>query len=318
MAAALAVAAAVVLLGYVWQAVAVRADRRRYAAPGCLLDGLHVHCAGSGAAVILEAGIAASSVSWALVQRPLSEHARVCAYDRRGLAWSACATEPRTVEGYLRDLRTVVQHAGTPAILVGHSFGGLLVQLYAAKYPEDVAGLVLADPALTAEWAQPTASRLKMLRRGVALSRRGGWLARSGFVRLALTLLQRGARPMAKLFARASGGGASPVTERLVGEVRKLPPELWPVIQAHWCRPESFTGMAEHLASLPAIAEAASRLPPPAVPTVVISGAHLTPEQLREHSRLGRQIIAEGSGHWVHLDRPDLIIGAVRELLGHS
>jgi pimeloyl-ACP methyl ester carboxylesterase len=73
--------------------------------------------------------------------------------------------------------------------------------------------------------------------------------------------------------------------------------------------------MAEHLESLPAVAAAAAQLPPPAVPTVVISGAHLRAAEIAEHQGLGEHILAEGSGHWVHLDRPDLIIDAVRRLL---
>jgi pimeloyl-ACP methyl ester carboxylesterase len=76
--------------------------------------------------------------------------------------------------------------------------------------------------------------------------------------------------------------------------------------------------MSEHLACLPAVASAISG--PPPVPTIVISGAHLTEEQLAEHRRLGKHVIgkhviAEGSGHWVHLDRPDIIVDAVRSLL---
>jgi pimeloyl-ACP methyl ester carboxylesterase len=212
-------------------------------------------------------------------------------------------------------MRTVVEHAGTPAVLVGHSFGGLLVRLYAAAHPEHVAGLVLVDPALTAEWSVPTQGRLAMLQRGVKLSRRGAWLARIGFVRLALAALSAGARPLAKLFARASSGGATPVTERLVGEVRKLPPELWPVVQSHWCRADCFESMADHLATLPAVAAAVARLGSPGVRTIVISGAHLTTEQLTEHRSLGEHVIAAGSGHWVHLDRPDLIAEAVHKLL---
>jgi pimeloyl-ACP methyl ester carboxylesterase len=73
--------------------------------------------------------------------------------------------------------------------------------------------------------------------------------------------------------------------------------------------------MAEHLESLPAVAAAAAQLPPPTVPTIVISGAHLTPEQVKEHSALGRHVVAESSGHWVHLDRPDVIVDAVLELV---
>jgi pimeloyl-ACP methyl ester carboxylesterase len=264
---------------------------------------------------VLEAGIAASSVGWAKVQPEIASFARVCSYDRAGLAWSPRAKAARSPEQFVREMEGIVLHAGTPAVLVGHSFGGLLVRLYAAAHPGHVAGLVLVDPALTTEWADPTPRRVTMLGRGVSLSRRGAWLARIGFVRFALAALVLGARPLAKLFARASGGGATPVTERLVGEVRKLPPELWPVVQSHWCRADCFHSMAEHLATLPAVAADAARLGPPNVPTIVISGSHLTPEQIEEHRSLGEHIVAEGSGHWVHLDRPDVIAEAVRKLL---
>jgi pimeloyl-ACP methyl ester carboxylesterase len=304
---------AVLLLGILYQFLGVRDDRRRYPPPGCMVGDLHVYCTGDGPPVVLEAGIAASSVGWALVQRDLSKIARVCSYDRPGFAWSPRSQHPRTAEQFIAELDTVVRHAGAPAVLVGHSFGGYLIQLYAEKYPQNVAGLVLVDPPLVSDWANATPQRLKMLRRGVSLSRRGAWLARIGFVRLALTLLSTGARPIAKMFGRATSGQGAPVTERLVGEVRKLPPELWPVVQSHWCRSEGFLSMAEHLACLPTIASAVKR--PPSVPTSVISGSHLKPEELEEHRALGPQIIAEGSGHWVHFDRPDVIVKAVKSLL---
>lgn len=315
MTAALFAIAVLLALAAVFQLAGEWLDRRRFPAPGCRVQGLHVHCSGTGAPVVLEAGIAASSVGWAKVQPEIARFARVCSYDRAGLAWSQRAKIARSPEQFVHEMRTVVEHAGVPAVLVGHSFGGLLVRLYAAAYPEHVAGLVLVDPALTTEWCAPTQRRLAMLRRGVNLSRRGAWLARIGFVRLALTLLTLGARPIAKFFARASSGGATPVTERLVGEVRKLPPELWPVVQSHWCRADCFESMADHLAALPSVAAAVAALGPPTVPTVVISGAHLTAEQLAEHRSLGAHVIAEGSGHWVHLDRPDLIVSAVRKLI---
>jgi pimeloyl-ACP methyl ester carboxylesterase len=312
---AFGVIASLLALGVLYQIAGEWRDRRKFPAPGQRLGHLHVQCSGSGAPVVLEAGIAASSVGWARVQPEIAKFARVASYDRAGLAWSTRSKIPRSPEQFVEDLRVVVEHAGTPAVLVGHSFGGLLVRLYASAHPEHVAGLVLVDPALTAEWSTPVPRRLAMLRRGVNLSRRGAWLARIGFVRLALGLLSAGARPLAKFFARASSGGATPVTERLVGEVRKLPPELWPVVQSHWCRADCFESMAVHLASLPAVAAAVARLGPPVVPTIVISGAHLTPEQLAEHKSLGEHVIAEGSGHWVHLDRPDLIVSAVHKLL---
>jgi pimeloyl-ACP methyl ester carboxylesterase len=318
-----AVVVATLAAGLIWQSIEERRDLRRFPPAGRMLEGVHIHCTGEGQPpVVLESGIAASSVGWALVQPELSRFTKVCATDRPGLAWSELSREGRTPDQFMREMRAVIRFAGTPVILVGHSFGALLVRLYASRFPGDVAGLVLADPALLCEWANPTETRKRMLARGVRLSRRGASLARIGFVRLSLALLTGGRRFLPKLFATMSSGKGASVTERLVGEVRKLPPELWPVVQSHWCRPRSFRSMAEHLESLPAVAAEVARSPlPQDLPVIVISGGHLSTEQLREHqeiaqaSKHGRHILAEGSGHWIHLDRPDLIVEAVRSLL---
>lgn len=323
----LATLALVPLAGFVWQRRSERRDVRRFPRPGRFveLDGEphHVACSGSGAVtVILEAGIAASSVGWARVAPELADIAVVWAHDRPGFGWTPPSGKPRTPDQFVRELDGLVRQAGTPVILVGHSFGALLVRLYAAHHPNRVLGIVLADPALLLEWAEPGEARKRMLARGVRLARRGAFLAEIGFVRLSLRLLSGGARALPKLFSRMSSGGGAAVTERLVGEVRKLPPEVWPVVQSHWCRPFSFRSMAEHLGSLPAVAAAVAAAPPNAcVPLTVISGGHLSPEQLAEHQQLaarslrGTHVVASGSAHWIHLDRPDLIVEAVKTLI---
>jgi pimeloyl-ACP methyl ester carboxylesterase len=316
---ACAIAAAV----FVWQAVSEHRDAARFPPPGEHVSGLHILSAGkSGPPVVIESGVAASSTGWALVMPGLAAFSRACAYDRPGYGWSAASRLPRTPEQYVAELGAVVRFAGTPAILVGHSFGGLVVQLYAARYPEHVSGLVLVDPAHVCEWADPSDQSRARLGRGVALSRRGAWLARTGFVRAALLSLTAGARSVSKLFSRAaSSKRGTGYLEKLIGEVRKLPPEVWPVIQSHWCRPASFRAMSEQLASLPHVAAAVAREPVPSrVPVTVISGAHLTPELYADHAAIaarsnrGQHVIAEGSGHWIHLDRPDLVIQAVLDL----
>ncbi len=312
-----------IVAGLLWQAASERSDALRHPAPGGVVSGLHVQTSGSaGPAVIIESGVAASSTGWALVLPQLGSFCKAFAYDRPGYGWSAPSASARSADQYMAELDSVVRYAGAPAILVGHSFGGLLVQLYAARYPERVAGLVLVAPAHVCEWADPTPETRARLGRGVRLSRRGAWLARTGFVRAALVLLTTGARGISKLFAHAaSTKKGTGYLEKLVGEVRKLPPEVWPVVQSHWCRPASFNAMSEQLATLPVIAAAVQREPfPESIPVEVISGAHLSPELLAEHrgiaarSDRGRHVIAEGSGHWVHLDRPDLVIEAVRRL----
>ena len=193
-----------------------------------------------------------------------------------GADGSSRALSPDEMVGSFRQLLAQVGLT-PPFVLVGHSFGALLVRIYADRWPEEVAGLVLVDPALVAEWGNPTPQRLRMLGRGIALSRRGALLARIGFVRFSLSLLTRGARALPKLISQLSSGKGHSVSERLVGEVRKLPPELWPAVQSHWCRPESFESMARHLEALPATAARVAKTKPiGAIPVTVISGGHLT------------------------------------------
>jgi pimeloyl-ACP methyl ester carboxylesterase len=285
---------------------------------------LHLLCRGSGApAVLLESGIAASSLSWALVQPRLAALTTVCAYDRAGLCWSDPPSTPRTLARICDDLHALVERLAPAAgaILVGHSFGSLLVGIYAARHPGRVAGLVLVDPPT--EWLGAPPDRRRMLRGARHLARLGGWLARVGVVRLALALLTggrpRAARGIARLFGATTATG---VLERLVGEVRKLPEDLHPIVMALWCQPKCFRAMAEYLRVLereaPAIAAAG---PPPAVPVIVISGAHQTAAEIARHRRLadasprGRHLVAARSGHWILFDEPDVIVAAVQMLL---
>ncbi|WP_294003728.1 alpha/beta hydrolase [Sphingomonas sp.] len=111
---------------------------------------LNLYCSGQGTrAVLLDAGGSDWSVIWALVQPVVSTQARVCSYDRAGLGYSDPAKGPRSPIAIVDDLHALIHRAelNTPLVLVGHSLGGFNVKLYAALYPEDVAGLVLVDPA---------------------------------------------------------------------------------------------------------------------------------------------------------------------------
>jgi pimeloyl-ACP methyl ester carboxylesterase len=287
---------------------------------------LHVHSKGEGSPpVILEAGIAASSLSWSIVQPQIAEFTRVISYDRAGFAWSDPCPCVRTPDQILSELDAIVRATTIPCVIVGHSFGGLIARLYALRFPDNVAGLVLVDPALMGEWAQPTEKRLQMLARGVSLARRGAMLCRLGVVRFALRTLVSGSRWLPQMVNRASSGRGASTTERLVGEVRKLPPELWPAIQSHWSRPECFESMAQHLEALPVVARAAASAGSLGdLPLIVISGAHCGPEALEEHRNLarlssrGKHVVARSGGHWVLLDEPGTVVRAVREVVEES
>lgn len=322
------IAAALLLAGTLYQAVGAAKDRKRYPAPGRLVDiggrRLHLIDSGGGVPVVFESGISATCLNWTRVRGEIAEFARSCSYDRAWLGWSDAADSPRTTSSIIEDLHHLLRAAdvGGPCILVGHSFGGMLVQCYAAKYPGEVLGLILVDPLAPREWLNVSVAHARMLNLGVKLARRGAMLARIGLVRAALGLLMTGGRRLPKLIARASSGRGESVIVRLVGEVRKMPPETWPMVQAHWCDPKCFLGLGEYLRSLPESAQEAAALGSAAgTPTIVLSGAHSTPEQLEERENLarrsprGRHIIAQESGHWIQLDEPELVVQAVREML---
>ena len=111
---------------------------------------LMFHCTGQGGpTVILEAGGPDDSSVWIKVQSGGDPTYRVCSYDRANLGMSDEAQKPRTFLDMTRDLHILLvnAHIEGPYILVGHSMGGMLVRLYAAQYPGEVAGLVLVDSA---------------------------------------------------------------------------------------------------------------------------------------------------------------------------
>ena len=161
-----------------------------------------------------------------------------------------------------------------------------------------------------------------MLSRGAALSRRGAFLARIGVVRFALSRLTGGSHRVSGLVAKTFAGKASGVATRLVGEVRKIPSELWPVIAAHWSEERAFRTMADYIEQL---ALSCGQLDESRgledLPTVVLSSAGASADTLAEHRRdaglstRGEQSIVPDTGHWINLDSPEVIVGAVRRML---
>jgi pimeloyl-ACP methyl ester carboxylesterase len=103
---------------------------------------------GSGSpTVVLESGLGAESAWYGPVQETVSRFAHVVRFDRAGKGRSDPAPPPRTSADMAADLRTLLADAGIPGphVLVGQSVGGLNARVYAARYPEDVAGMVLLD-----------------------------------------------------------------------------------------------------------------------------------------------------------------------------
>jgi pimeloyl-ACP methyl ester carboxylesterase len=143
------------LTGATYQAVASALDRRNYPPPGQLVDvggyKLHLLCMGEGApAVILDAANQGTVSNWIWIQPELARSTRVCAYDRAGLGWSDLGPGPQDTQANAQALHTLLNQANVPGpyVLVGHSFGGLFVRMFAEMYPAEVVGMVLIEGTL--------------------------------------------------------------------------------------------------------------------------------------------------------------------------
>jgi len=166
-------------VGALYQAVGAHLDARRSPEPGRLVGiggyGLHLNCSGTGSpTVVLESGIGDVAVEWALVQPGIAKLSRVCSYDRAGYGGSDSGPFPRTSRQIADELHALLHNAGEPApyVLVGHSFGGYNVRVFAGEYPEDVAGLILVDSPqedeydlLPASWQKVGAAQREHYRR---------------------------------------------------------------------------------------------------------------------------------------------------------
>jgi pimeloyl-ACP methyl ester carboxylesterase len=302
--------------GWIWQIWAQRNDRRRYPPPGRLVDvggrRLHLVCAGGedGPSVVLEAGAGDDSTVWREVTQRAAAFARVYAYDRAGQGWSDAAPKGRTFEERADDLAALLERVGAPPpyVLVGHSYGGYIVRLFARARPASVAGIVLVDASEEAfafseagrSGARSFASHMSLL----------AWAARFGLLRARMMLSRC----------------------RLVHR-RENPEDRQCELDALSCRTERYAAAADEMSAYdlvpPAMTKPGGFGSLGVLPLVVISRSHDDPERgtrpdpdwRRAQQRLvglssqGRHIVAPHSGHMIPLTEPELIADAIRDLL---
>jgi len=142
----------VIAVGGALAAVSAATGRVAESASGQMIDvgghRLYIECSGSGSpTVVLQAGLGAESSSWAGIAPNVAASTTVCAYDRAGLGRSEEAAVPQDGIALATDLHTLLERAGVagPFVLVGHSSGGPFVRVFADRYPDQVAGMVLLD-----------------------------------------------------------------------------------------------------------------------------------------------------------------------------
>ncbi len=232
------------------------------------IDGhdVEIATAGSGgtATVVFEAGLGDDWTSWDAVAHQVAQHAQVFAYSRPGYGASSPATTPRDPRQIVEELRALLAYEGyaPPYVLVGHSFGGMYMELFAKAHPDEVIGAVLVDPRHRDFLATCEAAALDNCGIPEPLLQQ----------QATSTIAEYHAFPLGVDETRAAGPfGRYPV--------RVLTATDHPVSAAREALWESMLG------------------------------------DLAAEASNGEQIIVRGAGHYIQLDRPDVVVQTILELL---
>jgi pimeloyl-ACP methyl ester carboxylesterase len=298
----LGVLALVAATGAAYEAIASASDATVYPPAGRLVDvggyKLHLDCRGEGSpTVVLDAGLSASSVDWALVQPELAHATRVCSYDRAGMGWSEPGPGPRSPRHIADELHLLLENGNVagPYVLVGHSLAGKNIRMFANAYPSEVAGLVLVDarsemvesPADIESFARALEGQATQY----SLARRFG-------------------------IARLFGSG-------LVGEPL-VPAALATEMVLAQTQPNAIAETTAEGLARSADDEALSTTSLGSMPLVVVAAGESMrnlpnwPEAQRAMAKLstkGKLIVAETSHHGVHIAQPHIVLNAINDVI---
>jgi len=254
---------------------------------------LHLHCQGKGSpTVVIETGSGETYESWLPLIGKLTQKTRVCAYDRAGYGQSEPGPLPRDASREADELRLLLQKAGLkgPYVLVGHSLGGLIAQVFAGKYPGLLAGAVLLDPTPL------------------------GWLTGDAFPELRLMFTQQADDLESQAAAmRSSTDPQARATADFLTMVASEMTEMLGATAEQLAAIESFGNMP--------LTVVAATQPDPRFGDSAQAFRQFWNEQseeLAQKSTRGVFIRAEGSSHHIHLDAPELVFDAVLEMVLHS
>ena len=292
--------------GFVFENISEARDRRFNRMPGQLIDiggyRMHIDCTGQGGpVVVLDAGLGDSYISWRKVQPEIAKFTRVCSYDRAGLGYSDSSPHQRTSKVFVEELHTLLHNSGVtgPFILVGHSMGGFDVRLYNSLYPGDVAGIVLVDSSHPDQQKRfpPALNDLDAT-----------WIREEEFMEFAMPF------GIPRLLGFCGHNAHVRAAECNFHNVREGVAELKAISES-----AAQAAKAGSLGDLPlAVLSHDPNLPQPDLPEDLVKPTNDAWQQMQaELARLssrGTQVIAKGSGHYIQLDRPDLVIEAVRSV----
>ena len=279
-------------------------DRVSFKPPGKLIDvngrKMHIYCIGNkSSTIILDSGTGGFSLEWKDIQHSLSQYVRVCAYDRAGYGWSDMGPLPRTTKRITHELHTLLQNAGIhgPYIMVGHSFGGFTAQYFARYFNHEIAGIVLIDSSHEEQVYRLPENGKDVVRRSLHQDR------------------------------------SNMVTRSVLHE--HFPKEVAAVAQQLMTRWTALLTWREEMANY-ALSSRELRdvhdRPILEIPIVVLTrGKRVWPntpygdametvwkelqDELSSLNGNSTHIIAENSGHVIHLDEPELVVDAIHDVL---
>lgn len=274
---------------------------------------LHVSCAGEGSpTVILTAGMGESGESWRAIMPDIAKTTRTCAWDRAGLGLSEWSAEPQDVEHTAGDLERLLKAARIdgPYVLVGHSIGSFESLMFAYRHTKSVAAMVLVDPsspfqnqafsAASPAFGAFTADRLKQ---------------RTASMRACATALRSGVASPVECSNSAPSG---PVAAR-IAQVEAIAS-----LTENWDRSSAQLLKARRrLGRIPLIVLTAGKRPAlpgnlkHEEPKIALAWNRMHDELAAQSNRgINRQV--PDAGHYIHVDRPDVVIAAIKEAIAES
>jgi pimeloyl-ACP methyl ester carboxylesterase len=317
-------------VGYFYQRSTTAADFEQFPPPGQRVEvggySLHLYCTGEGSpTVVVDTGNGDFSTGWQGIQPEVAEFTRICTYDRAGYGWSDASSLPRNAANFALELHTLLSNAGEkpPFLLVGHSLGGFTVRMFANQYPDEVAGVVLVDAGHEDQLERFPPEYARLTGQQISYLSVMGFMARFGLLRV---------------IGNTSGGA-----DLAPPQVLKLPPDVQQVYLMMMSHPSYFdTTLAElralpettlqvrathNLGDLPLIVLTAENTLGPAALQAIGMPADFDAAQIQQTwlalqaelaalSTNSENIIVKGSAHAIELDRPEVVIEAIRKVVG--
>jgi pimeloyl-ACP methyl ester carboxylesterase len=293
-------------MGSLWQAVMIQLENGKSDYPGDLINisghNMHIFRKGTGSPSVVftvGSGTPSSYTDYYFIQEEISKYTRTITYDRPGYGWSEPTNIPRTIEEQVKDLHKLLVKAGEkpPYILVGHSLSSLEVIHYAQVFPEEVSGIVLIDggnPEYYADYNQTMAVTFNYFLGGV---RKCGILRAIGSVGI-LT-------PMVAESTRYKG----------------LPKELAEIDKRQFYRNLGNGTNRNEIQNMNANAKRVIEGGKLAnIPLIILTSAgdkawENSQSDLKAWSDNSKQEIVEDAGHYIHWDKPDIVIKRIKELV---